>query len=206
MKEVTKSGRTVEEALDAALAELKTTREHVNFHILEEAKKGFLGLGSKPAVVQVKMKTDPVEAARLFLQEVTEKMGVSVEIETIREDRNVIFQMAGEKIAILIGKRGNTLNALQYLTNLAANRDTDEHIHVVLDAENYRARRKETLEQLANRLSEKALQTGREVTLDPMPSGERKIIHMAIKDKRGITTYSDGVDPNRRVIITPVKK
>ncbi|HEX6922982.1 MAG TPA: RNA-binding cell elongation regulator Jag/EloR [Bacillales bacterium] len=206
MKEITKSGRTVEEALEAALSELRKNREQVKFQVMEEAKKGFLGIGSKPAVVQVEVKHDPVEAASAFLREVIEKMGVSVEMEIKRDEHDVIFQLSGEKIAILIGKRGNTLNALQYLTNVAANRQADSRIHVVLDAENYRERRKETLQQLAKRLSERVRQTGREARLDPMPSMERKVIHMALKNEKGVTTHSDGADPHRRVIIERIKK
>lgn len=203
MNEVTKSGRTVEEALDAALSELQTTKDHVDYEILEEAKKGFLGFGSKPAVIQVKVKKDPLEEARSFLHDVTENMGVHVEIEMHQDNDNVTFQLSSEKVAILIGKRGSTLNALQYLTNLAANRQTEKHIHVVLDAENYRDRRKETLEHLAKRLSEKARKIGKKVSLDPMPSMERKIIHIALKDEKGVATYSEGTDPSRRVIIVP---
>ncbi|HET7615728.1 MAG TPA: RNA-binding cell elongation regulator Jag/EloR, partial [Bacillales bacterium] len=129
MNEVTKSGRTVEEAIAAALEELNTTEDQVKINVVEEPKKGFLGLGSKPAVVMVKIEKDPVETARTFLNDITAKMGVPVEIEESRDDRNVIFQLSGEKIAILIGKRGNTLNALQYLTNVAANRHADRHVH-----------------------------------------------------------------------------
>ncbi|HEU5141406.1 MAG TPA: RNA-binding cell elongation regulator Jag/EloR [Bacillales bacterium] len=206
MKEITKSGRTVEEALDAALGELRVDREQVKFQIMEEAKKGFLGIGSKPAVVQVEVKNDPVKVASDFLKEVTEQMGVTVDIEVNREDRNVIFQLSSEKIAILIGKRGNTLNALQYLTNVAANRQADGHVHFILDAENYRERREETLQQLAKRLCKRVRQTGREARLDPMPSMERKVIHVALKDEPGISTYSDGVDPHRRVVIVLDRK
>lgn len=205
MNEVTKSGRTVAEALDAALSELQTTKDRVDYQIVEEAKKGFLGFGSKPAVIQVKVKKDPLEEARTFLHDVTENMGVHVEIETHREGDHVTFQLSSEKVAILIGKRGSTLNALQYLTNLAANHQTSEHIHIVLDAENYRSRRKETLENLAKRLSDKARKIGKEVKLDPMPSMERKIIHIALKSEKGISTYSEGTDPNRRVVIVPEK-
>ncbi|HET7657680.1 MAG TPA: RNA-binding cell elongation regulator Jag/EloR [Bacillales bacterium] len=205
MKEVTKSGRTVEEALQAALSELQTTEDRIKYEVIEESKKGFLGIGSKPAVVQVRLKKDPLETARKFLREVTEQMGVPIEIEESRDERNFIFTLSAEKVAILIGKRGNTLNALQYLTNVAANHNTDEHVHIVLDAENYRERRKETLEQLAKRMADKVRHTGRVVQLDPMPSMERKIIHIALKDEKGIVTHSEGADPNRRVIITPDK-
>ncbi|HET7627714.1 MAG TPA: RNA-binding cell elongation regulator Jag/EloR [Bacillales bacterium] len=203
MKEVTKFGKTVEEAIAEALRELKTTKDQVKIDVVEEPKKGFLGLGSKPAVVTVKVDKDPVESARTFLEEVTLKMGVPVAIKEIRDDRDVIFQLSGEKIAILIGKRGSTLNALQYLTNVTANRHSDEHVHFIVDAENYRSRRRETLERLAQRNGQRVRETGREVALDPMPSMERKIVHLALKNEEGIQTYSDGSEPNRRVIIAP---
>lgn len=205
MKEVTKSGKTVEEALDAALADLQTTKEHVTFQVVEEARKGFLGLGARPAVVEVALKPNPVETARSFLQNVTTQMGASAEIETRRDGGTVTMQLSAENVAILIGKRGNTLNALQYLTNLAANRDAAEPVHIILDAENYRLRREETLKQLALKQGEKVRKTNRKVSLDPMPSMERKIIHMTLKDVTGVDTYSDGVEPNRRVVITPAK-
>ncbi|HET7580537.1 MAG TPA: RNA-binding cell elongation regulator Jag/EloR [Bacillales bacterium] len=247
MNEVTKSGRTVEEALAAALNELQTTKDHVNFQVVEEAKKGIFGLGSRPAVVQVKLKEmpeevrvseevqdsigsdsveesepevpvaeetemeteaeekDPLETARAFLQDVTEKMGIDVEIEEKPNDRGALFELSSEKVAILIGKRGSTLNALQYLTNIVVNRQHEEHVHIMLDAENYRERRKEALEQLAKRQSDKVRKTGRKTSLDPMPSMERKAIHIALKDEKGITTYSEGSDPNRRVVIAPAK-
>lgn len=205
MKEVTKSGRTVEEALRAAISELQTTKDHVKYEVIEESKKGFLGIGFKPAVVQVRIKKDPLETARTFLRNVTAKMGVPIEIEESRDERNFIFTLSAEKIAVLIGKRGNTLNALQYLTNVAANRHADEHIHVLLDAENYRERREETLQQLAKRMADKARHTGRIVQLDPMPSMERRVIHIALKGEEGIVTHSEGADPNRKIIITPSK-
>ena len=205
MKEVTKSGRTVEEALHAAISELQTTEDRVKYEVIEESKKGFLGFGFKPAVVQVRLKKDPLETARNFLREITAQMGVPIEIEESRDERNFIFTLSADKVGILIGKRGSTLNALQYLTNVAANRHSDEHIHVLLDAENYREKRKETLRQLAKRMAEKSRHTGRVVQLDPMPSMERRVIHIALKEEEGIETHSEGADPNRKVIITPAK-
>jgi spoIIIJ-associated protein len=204
VKAVEKQGRTIEEAVDAALTELETTKDRVDVHIVEEAKKGFLGIiGSKPAVVHVEMKPDPFEIAEAFLKSVTEEMGISVQIEVKTNGDEIEFELSGEKIAVLIGKRGNTLNALEYLTNLAVNRKTDEFVRIVFDAENYRARRSETLKQLAFRLSEKAEKTGKKVPLDPMPSMERKVIHMSLKKRNGIETYSEGKDPHRRVVIKP---
>lgn len=203
--EVTKTAKTVDEAVNAALTELNMTKQEVTFEVVEEPKKGFMGVGAKPAVVQVTGDRDPIHAARVFLQSVTQKMGVPADIErdAAHEEAPVVLQLSAEKAAILIGKHGNTLNALQYLTNLAANHGRDEHVHIVLDAENYRAKREDTLTQLAFRLCEKAEKTGRKVQLEPMQSMERKVIHLALKDREKITTYSDGEDPYRRVVIAP---
>lgn len=205
MKEITKSGKTVDEAVNAAISELNITKEDVKFHVIEEPKKGFMGMGSKPAIVQVMENTDPIKVARSFLQSVTEKMGVhtKIEAEIAGEGDPVLLQLSAEKAAILIGKHGNTLNALQYLTNLTVNRHRDEHVHMILDVENYRAKREDTLKQLALRLSGKVENTGREVKLEPMPSMERKVIHVTLKDRDKVSTYSDGEDPYRRVVITP---
>ncbi|TLS35133.1 RNA-binding cell elongation regulator Jag/EloR [Pseudalkalibacillus caeni] len=205
MKSVTVTGKTVEEAIGAALTQLGTDREKVTVTVREEPKKGFFGLGGKPAIVEVSEKPDPFTESQKFLHEVTRKMGISIEIDASRKDHDLYFNLSGEKIAILIGKRGQTLNSLQYLTNLVANRFSDQYVRVVLDAENYRERRKETLQQLANRLAEKAIQTNRSVQLEPMPSLERKVIHMALKERKGISTHSDGKEPHRRVIIVPEK-
>lgn len=206
MKEVEKQGRTVDDAIDAALLELNTTRDKVDIEIVEEAKKGLFGLvGSRPAVIRAVMKADPVEIAESFLKSVTDDMGLSVDLHSKRDGENIEIELSGDKIAILIGKRGSTLNALQYLTNLAVNRKTDDYVRIVLDAEDYRAKRSKTLKQLALRLSEKVEATGKTISLDPMPSMERKIIHVALKDRNGIETQSEGKDPHRRVIITPSK-
>lgn len=205
MKEVTITSSSVDEAIQVALDQLKASREQVDVEILEESKKGFLGLGSKPAVVKVIKKVNPIEEGINFIKSVAEKMGISVEVAVKEEGEAYVFELASEKAAILIGKRGQTLNALQYLTNLAANKTVRLEKRILLDAENYRARRRETLEGLANHLASKAVYTKQIVTLEPMPSQERKIIHLALKENRKVKTYSDGVEPRRRVVIEPVK-
>ncbi len=189
-----------------ALNQIGTVQENVDIEVLEQPKKGFLGFGGKPARIKVTKKLDIMEQTSTFLQEVISNMGVEASIEGRREDRDLYFTLSGEKIAILIGKRGQTLNSLQYLTNLAANRFSDRFVRVVLDAENYRERREETLKKLADRLADKAMVTKRDIHLEPMPSLERKVIHLYLKDKKGISTHSDGNDPHRRVVIVPRNK
>jgi len=205
VKQVTATGQTVEEAVKSALAQLETTEDRVEVAIMDEGKKGIFGFGSRPAVVKVTAKIDPVEEAKEFLKEVSEKMGVDVEIEVLREGKQVQFILSGDKIALLIGKRGQTLNSLQYLTQLVINRFSDQYFHVLLDAEDYRKRRNETLVHLAERLAQKALKTGKKVALEPMPSYERKVIHTALMENSRIKTYSDGVEPNRHIVIAPMK-
>ncbi|WP_433959608.1 RNA-binding cell elongation regulator Jag/EloR [Cytobacillus horneckiae] len=207
MKEITATGQTVREAVDSALAQLKTTEERTEITIVDEGKRGILGIfGSRPAVIKAVIKIDPIEEAEKFLLQVSDKMGAPVEIETVKDGKNVQFILSGEKIALLIGKRGQTLNSLQYLTQLVINRYSDQYINVMLDAENYRQRRVDTLIQLAERLADQAIRTGKNVALEPMPSYERKIIHTALVNNRKIETFSDGNDPHRHIVISPVKK
>ncbi|GLB59226.1 RNA-binding cell elongation regulator Jag/EloR [Cytobacillus sp. NCCP-133] len=206
MNQVTATGQTVKEAVESALAQLNTTEDRAEITIVDEGKKGIFGIfGSRPAVVKAVKKIDPIEEAEKFLKDISEKMGVSIEIETIKDGKNVQLILSGEKIALLIGKRGQTLNSLQYLTQLVINRYSDQYLNVVLDAENYRKRRKDTLIQLAERLAQKALKTGKEISLEPMPSYDRKVIHTALVNNKRIKTYSDGNDPHRHIVIAPAR-
>ncbi|MFT4416907.1 RNA-binding cell elongation regulator Jag/EloR [Fredinandcohnia humi] len=206
MKQVTATGQTVDEAVESALAQLNTTRDRTEIKVIDEGKKGIFGIfGSKPAVVKVTVKIDPVEEAQKFLENVVATMGVSAKLDVQRNGRNVTFQLSGEKIAVLIGKRGQTLNSLQYLTQLVANRFADQYVNIMVDAENYRGRREETLIQLAERLADKAIRTRQDVALEPMPSYERKVIHTALVNHPKVKTTSSGVDPNRHIVISPAK-
>ncbi|MBD1379859.1 protein jag [Bacillus sp. IB182487] len=143
----------------------------------------------------------PIEKAQQFLTNVIEKMGVEAKISMKQAGRSCTFQVEGEQIALLIGKRGQTLNSLQYLTQLVANRHSDQYIQIVVDAENYRSRREETLNQLAEKLANQAIRTSKEVSLEPMPSYERKIIHAALTKRRDVKTYSVGEEPRRHIVI-----
>jgi spoIIIJ-associated protein len=206
VKQVTATGQTVEEAVKSALAQLNTTKDRTDVTIIDEGKKGIFGIfGSRPAVVKVAVIIDPIDEAKKFLLQVSEQMGAPVSIEIKRDGKQVHFVLTGEKIALLIGKRGQTLNSLQYLTQLIINRFSNQYLTVILDAEDYRNRRNDTLIQLAHRLALKALKTGKDITLEPMPSYERKVIHTALSDNKRVKTFSDGSDPHRHIVISPVK-
>lgn len=205
MNQVTAKGQTVDEAVQSALAQLDTTKERVEISIVDEGKKGFLGLfGARPAIVNVIVKPDAIESAKQFLQTVIRNMGIKVILDVIQEDeRSIRIDITGEKMGLLIGKRGQTINSLQYLTQLAANRQSDHYVNVLLNPEGYRDRRKETLTRLAKRLASKATHIGWPVSLEPMPNYERKIIHTALSEDEQVVTLSEGEEPNRYVIIKP---
>jgi spoIIIJ-associated protein len=204
VKKVTVSGKTVEEAVELGLQRLEANRDQVDFHVVEEPQKGFLGLiGVKPAVVEVKVRPDPVSEALLFLRDTIDKMGISASVEKEERKDGLYLNISGAEIGVLIGKRGQTLDSLQYLVNLVANRQSGSYLRIHLDAEGYRDRRKEALETLAQRLSTKALRTKQEVRLEPMNAHERKIIHTALQNVKGVSTFSDGAEPHRRIVVVP---
>ncbi len=206
MKTVTATGKTVEEAIEQALAQLNVTMDRVEVTIVEEAKKGFLGLGSKPAVVEVTEIVNPVEEAKWYLQSVIENMNISAKIEERQDEDGTVLNLVSDKVAILIGKRGQTLNALEYLTNLVANRYSNSYMRIFVDAEGYRERRKQTLIALAERQASRAMKINRKVALEPMPAKERKIIHVALQNKPGVSTGSNGEGLYRHVVIHPSEK
>ncbi|MGG3800425.1 RNA-binding cell elongation regulator Jag/EloR [Metabacillus fastidiosus] len=204
MKEITASGLTVDEAVKSALAELNVGTDEVEINVISEGKRGFLGLfGQKPATVHIKLKVNPVEEARKFLIDVIKKMDIEADIDVEQGGRQVLFSIRGKEIALLIGKRGQTLNSLQYLTQLVANRYSKQYLQIIVDAENYRERRKATLSELAKRLARQVVKDKKEVKLEPMPSYERKVIHAALASIKGIKTSSIGEDPNRYIVISP---
>ncbi|MRG87954.1 RNA-binding cell elongation regulator Jag/EloR [Salinibacillus xinjiangensis] len=204
MRQVTATGQTVEEAIQSALEKLETTKERVEVDIIDEGKKGVFGLfGSKPAIVKVSLLADKSKEGEEYLRQIAEKMGIEVDLNVIKNDKEIQYELSGDKIAMLIGKRGQTLNALQYLTQLVVNKNIDRYKTVIVDAEGYRGRRNDTLKQLADRLAQKAVRIQKEVLLEPMPSYERKVIHTALQNYQKVSTYSDGVEPNRRVVIKP---
>lgn len=207
MDAIQKTGKTVDEAIALALGELGITKDEAEIEVIEEGSRGFLGMfGAKDAVVKVKKKFDPERTAKNFLKEMFIAMGLIVNVETKLKDRQLEIKISGDDMGIIIGKRGQTLDAVQYLVNLVVNKGTAPYISVTLDTENYRERRKETLETLAFNLAKKVKHTGKNVVLEPMNPYERRIIHSALQNDRYVTTYSEGDEPYRNVVITLKEK
>lgn len=203
MNVVETTGKTVEEALKNALMKLNVERDKVEVEVLDEGNKGFLNfIGIRPAKVRVKVKRDYINEARIFLKNVLEKIRVNAEIK-IKEENNVIkIYLTGSDMGILIGYRGETLDAIQYLLSLVINKNHDmEYKRVILDTENYRAKREETLRRLARKVAEKVKRTGRVVKLEPMNPYERRVIHSALQNDLYVNTYSEGQEPFRRVVV-----
>ena len=203
MESVEKFAKTREEALSEALRELGVTEDAVEVEVLEEGVKGFLGIGSKLCKIKVTKKFDPVGVAKTFLREVFVGIGASAECDITLKDKTMLIDIKGGGISRLIGKHGQTLESLQYLTSLVVNRGQAPFINIIMDCESYRARRKDVLEGLARNLAKKARQTKRNVVLEPMDSRERRIIHAAIQGDKTVTTYSEGDEPYRYVVISP---
>ena len=241
MVSIEMTGKTVDEALEAALAELHTTRENVDVEILEEAKDALFGLfGGRKARIKVTVKTaqeaeineekvaesskktekvvaegetkqpktvvnndEAIKMAKEFLLKIFAAMNIKVVMEKFvsKEDGSITFKLHGADMGILIGKHGQTLDSLQYLTNLVANKNSAERIRIMIDIEDYRERRAHTLTRLALRLAEKVKRSGDRVVLEPMNPHERKIIHMALQNDNRVNTLSEGEDPYRRVAI-----
>ncbi len=203
MRVTEKTGKTVEEALKTALKELGAKLDEIEYEVLEEPIKGIFGLlGSKPARIRVKIKDNPVEIAQLFLGQVLLAMKIDVVTEVRQREGYIFISFIGPDLGILIGRRGETLDALQYLVNLVANKHCEERIRIVLDVENYRKRREEALVNLARRLSEKVRRTGLNVVLEPMNPQERRIIHTALQNSLHVYTFSEGDEPYRKVVIS----
>jgi len=204
MRVAEKTGKTVEEAITAGVLELGVDRAHVKVEVLEEpAKKGFFGLfGKSLARVRVSYENDPGVLATEFIYKICQAMGVNADTKMSKDGENWHVDINGPELGILIGRRGDTLDALQYLTNLAVSKILSERVRVIVDVEGYRQRREETLVRLAKRLSEKVKRTGTRVVLEPMNPHERRIIHTSLQDETRISTFSEGEGPNRRVVIS----
>lgn len=204
MEAVEKLGRTVEEAVASALADLGISKESAVIEVLEEPSKGLFGiLGSRPARVRVSVRETPSYRARQLLEKIFEAMNLAVNLEIKEKDNDLLINLSGNGLGILIGRRGETLNALQYLVNLCVNKSQLQKKKVILDVEGYRQRREQTLERLALRLAEKAKQRGRNIVLEPMNPQERRIIHTALQGRDDIYTYSEGEEPFRKIVISP---
>lgn len=201
MKFVEKSGKSVEEALRLALIELESNREQVDVEVLDEGSKGFLGIGAKETRIRVTKRNNVIDTAHNFLSSILNEMKIKTELEIEQVGDVLNINMIGEDMAILIGKRGQTLDSLQYLVSLVVNKERDEYLRVVLDTENYRAKRKETLETLAEKLASKVKKSRKNVILEPMNPYERRIIHSALQNNPNVSTKSEGDEPYRKVII-----
>ena len=198
------SAKTVDEAITEAVIKLGTTHDKIEYEVIEKGSAGFLGIAKKDAVIKVRKKNDVEDNIREFLDKVFEAMNLEVEILIEREEsgNTINVELKGSDMGVLIGKRGQTLDSLQYLTNLAVNKNSEEYVKVKIDTEDYRKRRKETLENLAKNISYKVKRTKRPVSLEPMNPFERRIIHSALQNDKFVTTHSEGEEPYRHVVVT----
>ncbi|WP_349668127.1 RNA-binding cell elongation regulator Jag/EloR [Lacrimispora sp.] len=209
MDMITVSAKTVDEAITKALIQLETTSDKLEYEIVDKGSNGILGfIGSKPAVIRARKKETLEDKAMTFLSDVFGAMdlGVSMEAAFNEGERELSINMSGDDMGILIGKRGQTLDSLQYLVSLVVNKESEDYIRVKLDTENYRERRKETLETLAKNIAYKVKRTRRPVSLEPMNPYERRIIHSALQNDKFVVTRSDGEEPFRHVVISLKKE
>ena len=206
------SGKTEEDAIASGLAELGLSRDEVSVEIIERAKSGFFGIGGAPAVVRLSYEapvsgavTGDTQSERVeqYLRGLLELMGIEADIEiTEREGGGVNANLSGKGMGAVIGRRGETLDAIQHLVNYSINRGNDKRMHISVDAENYRAKREDSLVHLAEKMAAKVIKYKRSMALEPMNSYERHIIHTALQDYEGVSTSSTGVEPNRRVVVS----
>lgn len=203
MKSIEVEGKTVEEALDKALEELNLTKEMVNVEVLEHGSKGLFNvIGVKHAKIRVTIKYDYIEEARKFLENVIKHMDLDAKIDIIEEDNILRINLSGDNMGIIIGYRGETLDSIQYLVSLVVNKHYElPRKKVVLDTENYRSKREQTLKELALKSAARVIKSRKAFKLEPMNPYERRIIHSALQDNKNVNTYSEGEEPFRRVVI-----
>ena len=207
MEYIEVSAKTVNEAITEACQKLGVTSDRLEYEVIEEGSSGFLGIGSKPAVIKAAVKIEEVsieEVAKNFLNDVLAAMNMEVVIDVKynETEKEMDIDLSGDEMGVLIGKRGQTLDSLQYLVSLVINKDVEDYIRVKVDTENYRERRKETLENLAKNIAYKVKRTRRPVALEPMNPYERRIIHSALQSDPYVTTHSEGEEPYRKVVVT----
>lgn len=198
------TAKTVEDAITEGLIKLGTTSDKVETEIIEKGSAGFLGIGSKPAVIKIWKKFSLEEFVKGFLNDIFNAMDLEVEIivNKSEDEKNIDVELKGNEMGVLIGKRGQTLDSLQYLTNLAVGKQVNEFVKVKIDTENYRKRRRDTLENLAKNIAYKVKRTKRPVSLEPMNPFERRVIHSALQSDRYVSTHSEGEEPFRYVVVT----
>ena len=204
MEYIEVSAKTVDDAITEALVKLGTTSDQIEYEVIEKGSTGFLGFGNKPATIKVRKKFSVEENVKAFLNKVFSAMNMEVSIIISNdEESNVLnVELKGNDMGVLIGKRGQTLDSLQYLTNLAINKDSENYVKVKLDTEDYRKRRKDTLENLAKNIAFKVKRTKRPVALEPMNPFERRVIHSALQNDKYVSTHSEGEEPFRHVVVT----
>ena len=204
MEYIEVKAKTVNDAITDASIQLGVTSDQLEVEVINEGSTGFLGLGSKPALIRARKKFSVEDCLKDFLGKVFDAMNMEVEIlARYDEDNGVIdVEFKGSEMGVLIGKRGQTLDSLQYLTNLAVNKQTENYVKVKLDTEDYRKRRRDTLENLARNISYKVKRTKRAVSLEPMNPFERRVIHSALQTDRFVSTHSEGEEPYRHVVVT----
>lgn len=199
------TGKNVEEALVTALTELSATSDEVEYEVVDKGASGLLGLGSRPAVIKARKKDSSFEEiAKSFLGDMFKTMNMEVEVSTEYNDidKELSIDLIGDDMGILIGKRGQTLDSIQYLTSVVINKNQEDYIRVKVDIENYRERREETLIKLAKNLSQKVKRTKRPVELEPMNPYERRVIHATLQSDKYVVTSSEGEEPYRHVVIS----
>ncbi len=208
-KMIEKTGATIDAAVESALVELGCTRDEVEIEVINKGSRGFLGLGAAEAKVRVTVieesfdiNFDVEDDVEKYLLSILEKMGINAETELTEVDGNINIEISGDMMGVVIGRRGDTLDALQYLCSLVYNKDRDDYVRVNLDTENYRAKREETLVNLAKKIAGTVSRTGRSITLEPMNPNERRIIHSTLQSYDYINTYSIGEDPNRKIVVS----
>lgn len=204
LNQIEKTAKNIDDAILAALEELGVSRDKVDVEVLEEGSKGILGIfGGKDAKVRVTLKQTPVTLATNFLKEIFDEMELKVDFDAKLEGNDLTINLIGDDMGIIIGKRGETLDSLQYLTSLVVNRVEGSYIKVTIDTENYRVKRQEALRALAGRIADKVAKTGRRHIFEPMNPYERRVLHATLQGHDEVTTYSIGEDPNRKVVVSP---
>ncbi|MGL5260587.1 MAG: RNA-binding cell elongation regulator Jag/EloR [Lachnospiraceae bacterium] len=204
MEYIEVSAKNVNEAITSACQQLGVPSDKLEYIVLDEGSSGFLGFNTKPAKIKAYVKSSLEDIAKSFLNDVFKSMNlvVVVKVEYNKEDEIMNIELAGDEMGVLIGKRGQTLDSLQYLVSLVVNKNTESYVRIKVDTENYRERRKETLENLAKNMSFKVKRTKRSISLEPMNPYERRIIHSALQNDKFVTTHSEGDEPYRKVVVT----
>lgn len=203
MKLLEFTGKNVDEAIKNALSELKVTKDRIEYEVLEQGSKGFFNLiGTKPAKISVNIKRDYKEEVIVFLKTMFNDMDVVADVEVKEENEILYIDVTGPKMGLIIGYRGETLDSIQYLASLVVNKDHSvPYKKVILDTENYRKKREETLIRVAEKTAYKVRKNRRLYRLEPMNPYERRVIHSALQGNEYISTFSEGDEPNRRVVI-----